>query len=129
MSDTEINVYEGWAILELMGHRRLAGYVSEVEFAGGKFVRLDVPAGGSDASTGPGRPSLDDVHVTQLYGASSVYCLTPTTEKIARAVAERSTEAAPVSRWELRALEPAKPAAADVDEDEIDDADLVDDTY
>ena len=74
--------YEGWTILELMGHRRLAGYVTEAEIAGGKFIRIDVP--GKDGH-GP-RSTV----ATQFYGASSVYCLTPTTEEIARKVAEQS---------------------------------------
>ncbi len=32
-----------WAIVELMGHRRLAGYLREVEIAGRGFLRLDIP--------------------------------------------------------------------------------------
>jgi len=28
MSESEVPAHEGWAILELMGHRRLAGLVS-----------------------------------------------------------------------------------------------------
>lgn len=39
--------FEGWAILELMGHRRLGGHVSEATVAGAGFLRIDVP----DAST------------------------------------------------------------------------------
>lgn len=35
--------FEGWAILELMGHRRLGGYVSEATVAGAGFLRIDVP--------------------------------------------------------------------------------------
>lgn len=34
--------YEGWAILELMGHRRLGGQVSEVTQYGAAMLRLDV---------------------------------------------------------------------------------------
>lgn len=127
MTDTEISVLEGWAILELMGHRRLAGYISEVEFAGGKFVRIDVPDTSPEAPAGDGgRPPVEGTAATQIYGSSAIYCMTPTTEQIARAVAERSAEAAPVSRWELRALTPAeaKLAEADVGEDVY-----VDDTF
>ncbi len=33
-----------WVILELMGHRKLAGYLTEQEIGGGAFLRLDIPA-------------------------------------------------------------------------------------
>jgi hypothetical protein len=35
--------YEGWAIVELMGHRQRAGYVKEAEMFGAKMLRLDIP--------------------------------------------------------------------------------------
>ena len=90
MSEPQSNdqPFEGWAILELMGHRRLAGRVSEQEFAGSSFVRLDVYAEG------------DAPIVTQLYSASAVYCLTPTSEDIARKLSTTSRPR-PVSRYEL----------------------------
>lgn len=89
------NPYEGFAVLELMGHRRLGGFVSEVEFGGGKFIRIDVPGEG------------DEPVATQLYGPSAVYCLTPTTEEMARAVAAHNRPA-PVHRYELPRAEPAR---------------------
>lgn len=79
--------YAQWSILELLGHRRLAGYVTEHEIAGKGFLRIDIP-----------RP--DGTKVSQLYNPDSVYGLTPTTEEIARKVALSSTHE-PVSRWEL----------------------------
>ena len=39
----ERKAFEGWAILELMGHRRLGGLVTEQEIAGAAFLRIDVP--------------------------------------------------------------------------------------
>src|SRR3990167_3140568 len=78
---SESSVFEGWAILELIGHRRLAGYVREQELAGTSFVRLDVPgAGGEDVAT-------------QFYAPHAVYCLPPTTEELARQVAARAAGA------------------------------------
>jgi hypothetical protein len=35
--------FREWAVLELMGHRRLGGKVSEQEIAGAAFLRIDVP--------------------------------------------------------------------------------------
>src|SRR5437660_9237278 len=86
--EAERTPFEGWSILELMGHRRLAGYVTEQEIAGSNFLRIDVPGEG------------DAVKATQFYSAAAVYCLTPTTEETARAVASAGWTA-PVQRWEL----------------------------
>lgn len=127
MADQEI----GWAILELMGHRRLAGYVSEQEIAGAAFIRVDVPGTGPcQRCSGQGglqevdldrRPVYTEdpcgacgglgaaVHATQYYSAAAVYCITPTTEAMARAVAIRNIPA-PVQRWEL----PAEPSETEV---------------
>lgn len=91
---TEAPAFEGWAVLELMGHRRLAGYLSEATIGGGAFVRIDVPGLG------------DDPVATQFYAPGAVYCITPTTEDVARAVARRN-QPEPVHRWELpRPVEP-----------------------
>lgn len=82
--------FEGWAILELMGHRQLAGFLSEESVGGASFIRIDVPSAGPDGDA------------TQYYSPQAVYCITPTTEDMARAVAARSFPQ-PVSRWELPA--------------------------
>jgi hypothetical protein len=96
--------YEGWAILELMGHRRLIGFLREVTIAGAAFLRIDV-------LTAEGQS-------TQYYGAPSVYAITPTTEETARRAATLST-VAPINRWELPSP-PSRPATAETAE-EIDD--------
>lgn len=86
---------EFWGILELMGHRRLAGIISEEQIAGCAFVRLDIPAEGEEKAA------------TQFYAPAAVYCITPTTEELARAFAS-DHRPAPVQRWELPALPAAK---------------------
>ncbi len=87
MEEIKHEPFAVWAILELMGHRRLAGFVQEVEIAGQGLLRIDIP------SVPP---------VTQFYGVASIYCLTPTTEAIARALASR-VNCEPVHQWELPA--------------------------
>jgi hypothetical protein len=82
-----------WTILELMGHRRLAGYVQEVEIAGKGYLRIDIPS---------------EPPVTQIYGPDAIYCMTPTTEEIARGLA-KSVHLAPVSRYELPAAATPSP--------------------
>jgi hypothetical protein len=80
--------FEGWAILELMGHRRLGGYVRQVDMFGASMCRVDVPATG------------DEPAATQFYSGASIYCLTPTTEETAMRVAE-GYRPAPVNHWDL----------------------------
>lgn len=63
--------FEGWAVLELMGHRQRAGLVKDVEMFGGKLLRIDIPCN-------------DETTVTEFYGCASVYSLRPCTEEIAR---------------------------------------------
>lgn len=89
MTEEKGGPFPCWAILELMGHRRLAGMVTEQEVAGHGFIRIDVPA--RDGK---------DLIATQFYSPGSVYCMTPTTEEIARRVAA-SCQPEPVHRWEL----------------------------
>jgi len=74
-----------WAVVELLGHVKLAGRLSEEEKFGAKMGRLDIPA--SDGFT------------TQFFGGASVYRITPVTEAVARQVAGRN-QPAPVSPWD-----------------------------
>jgi hypothetical protein len=85
-----------WAVVELMGHRKIAGQVSETVVGGTSIMRVDVPTSDGKAST------------TQFYGWQSLYCLTPVTEEIARAYSIRN-QPQPVTPWELPTALP-KPA-------------------
>lgn len=105
MPDTD--AYTGWAVVELMGHRRIAGHVSEAAQYGTAMIRIDVPTEG-------GEP------ITQFYGGNSIYCLSPVTEDVARAVALRN-KPAPVSPYEIlppRATPPALAIDPDLDEED-----------
>ena len=96
-----------WAILELMGHVRLAGLVTEEERFGAKLGRIDIP-------------NAEGGFTTQYFGGSSIYRLTPTTEDIARKVA-LECQPRPVHPWELRQERGALPAP--------EGDDIVDDEY
>jgi hypothetical protein len=69
--------YEGYAIIELMGHNTIAGHISEVTIAGAAMLRVDVPAVGEQAA------------FTKFVGASAIYGITPTTQEIAERAAQR----------------------------------------
>lgn len=117
MDETTKEVFEGWCVLELMGHRKLGGYVKEQEIAGHGFLRIDIPGD-------EGQPMA-----TQFYSPASVYAITPTTEEIARVVATRY-QPEPVTRWELPAPRkgPYRYPEADRDDDETDPAEIEDGT-
>lgn len=68
--------FEQWCILEIMGHNRYAGLVSEQSLGGSSFVRIDVPECNGQAA------------FSKLFGAGSIYCITPVTEEVARMTAE-----------------------------------------
>ena len=80
--------FEQWSIVEIMGHQTYAGFVSEQTIGGASFVRVDVPGAGPN---GEGA-------FTKLFGAGSIYCITPTSEEFARAAAAR-LDARPVSLY------------------------------
>lgn len=104
----DVERFGSWAIVELMGHRRLAGYLTEQQIAGAGFLRLDIP--GIDGEQA----------ATQYYAPSSVYAITPVTEEAARAVARRN-HPEPIHYYELPALEgaPYRPGLGeDYDEDD-----------
>lgn len=92
-------LFSGWAIVELMGHVRIAGRVSEEEHFGAKLGRIDIPDPQGDGFT------------TQFFGGGSVYRLTPATEEIARKVAQ-SSQPEPVYAWDLRRQMGLLPAPA-----------------
>lgn len=106
MSDT----FSEWVILELLGHRRLAGFLTEQQIAGASFLRLDIPTDKPCEGCEPGDADpcqachgLGSVlTATQFYAPGSVYAITPTTEDIARAAA-RYSRPAPVQLWGIEA--------------------------
>jgi len=86
--------FEEWSIVEVFGHRRLAGKVSDAAIGGGAFIRIDIP--------GP-----DDTWSTQFYSPQAIYSIIPVSEELARGVAEQC-QPEPVHRWELPQLQRAQ---------------------
>jgi hypothetical protein len=103
----QVETFESWAVVELMGHVRMAGRLTEEERFGGKMGRLDVPG-------------EEERWTTVYFTAASVYRITPCSEEAARAVALRS-KPEPVHQWELPA--PKRETDAYNDDDDVDDDD------
>jgi hypothetical protein len=104
---TQITAYEGWAMLELMGHRRRIGRVQEVEMYGGKMLRIDIPLEGGD--------------VTEFYSCASIYALRPLGEEVARDTAKRYRR--PARPVDYRALPAPQPNGCDGEDDSQADRD------
>lgn len=68
----------GWFVVELMGHRRYVGHVTEVRMGGAELFRLESPR--------------DPEPIEVLFGAASIYAMTRTTEERARQEHRREEE-------------------------------------
>jgi hypothetical protein len=102
--------YQGWAVVELMGHRQTAGLVSEVTLGGTTLLRVDTPA-----------PDSEAIVASQMYGGSAIYCLTPCDEATARTVLRSAYDLPPMVRVALRASAALPAPDEDPDEDEGDE--------
>ncbi len=60
--------FEMWAVVELMGFRTRAGYVTEVEAFGGKLMRIDIY-------------TSDTEFTKEFYGAAALYGIRPATRE------------------------------------------------
>ena len=79
---TTESTFDTWAIVELFGHSKIAGKVTEQQIAGGTFLRVDVPE--LDGADGE-HPTAG---FTRFYGAGAIYSITPVDEDLARRAAE-----------------------------------------
>lgn len=95
--------FEAWGLLELFGHQRLAGRLSEQTIGGCHFMRIDVPAvDGADA-------------YTRFFTQGAIYGMTPTSEDVARRLALQ-LRARPVQAYELPRLEGSTRTVPDDDD-------------
>lgn len=74
-----------WAIVDLMGHKRLAGLVTEEEIAGAKMLRLDAPV------WRPATGDWDPASVSTYFRAETIYMLTPCTQETVQRHVKAST--------------------------------------
>lgn len=78
--------FEQWAVVEIMGHKRFAGFVTEETIGGTPFVRVDVPEVTHNDTT--------LAAFTKLFGQGAIYCISITTEETARAFAAQDRQRA-----------------------------------
>jgi hypothetical protein len=130
--ETPIERFEEWAILELFGHQRLAGLVTEVQLGGASFVRVDVPEKNQIPNGAPERRIAPPAKIvterrrhhwklTKFYNPAAIYAISPVTEATAR-LAAIGIAAEPVTRFDVsemvrEAKRSLRPAAIDEEED------------
>lgn len=96
-----------WAIVEIMGHVRISGILTEEEKFGSKLGRVDIP-------------QLDGSFVTRYFGGSAVYQIHIVSEEAARHAAKINMPA-PMSKWDFpKAIEVAV-NTVDGDDEELRD--------
>lgn len=76
MSNTS-PAFDSWCIVELFGHQKIAGRVTEQAIGGQSFVRVDVPR------------TERYPEFTRFFGSGAIYSITPVSEEIATAAAQR----------------------------------------
>lgn len=111
---SENQKFEGWAVVEMLGHKKLAGMVSEQVLAGTALIRVDVPetAHQREVSGFGGHTVEVKPAYTKFVGVGSIYCITPCSEAIARqcaTVLERWNDPIPV---DMPRLIPARSSAS-----------------
>lgn len=112
-----------WAIVEIMGFRKHAGRIREVEQFGAKMLRVDVPvlayAPVADSELAPilvASPTIERWE-THLYGGSAIFGITPTSEDV---VMKANRPPEPYHRYLPRPGTPAD-ALEERDDDDLDE--------
>ena len=88
MDNTNTQKFDQWALIELFGHQRIVGKVTEATIGGCAFLRVDVPASETESA------------YTKYYGNGAIYSMTPIAESIAMGLLER-IRPRPVNVYEL----------------------------
>ena len=97
--------FDEWALVEIMGHQRIVGRVTEQVVAGAAFLRVDVPE--SEGKQG----------FTRFYSPGAVYCISPISEQTARGMVA-SMDAEPVKRFDIVKQLAAGPVQAEFEGEE-----------
>ena len=86
------NKFELNAIVELFGHTRMAGKVTEQTIGSASFIRIDVPE------------TDQQPKFTRIVNPSAVYAINPVTEDVMVAMAERISEK-PIDAWDITKMQ------------------------
>lgn len=80
--------FDLWCLVELFGHSKIAGRVTEQNIAGTNMLRVDVPE------------TEQQPAFTRFFGAGSIYAINPIDEKTARFMVEK-LQVKPIESWNI----------------------------
>ncbi len=85
--------FSRWCLLEVKGHRQLAGLVTEEQVAGTWWLKVEIPDGSGESIS------------TQFFSPWSIFSMTPTTFEVVKDVVKRlgsrgEASMDPVGEWE-----------------------------
>lgn len=104
--ENKTETFDSWALVELFGHQKIVGKVTEATLAGGAFIRVDVPDFEGDKG------------FTRYFGPGAIYSLNPIAEDVAQKLL-RGNRNEPVKRFELPQIaEKVQSTDDDYEEDE-----------
>ena len=83
--------FRSWAVVEIMGHKELAGFASTETIAGAAMIRVDVPA------------TTRFEGFTKYLSPNAVYAISPCSEETARLRAE-AIKKTPFESWSVERL-------------------------
>ena len=84
--------FELFAVVELFGHQRISGKVSEQSIGVATFIRIDVPE------------TIQQPKFTRIVNPSAIYAINPVTEEVMLQMAEMVT-AKPIDSWDIQAMQ------------------------
>ena len=76
-------------MIELFGHQRMAGVVTEQTIGGASFVRVDVPETNSQP------------RFTRLLNPSAIYAINPVSQEVMESLA-KTLDKKPIDAWDIR---------------------------
>ena len=103
------------AVVELFGHQKMAGTVTEQNIGSSSFVRIDVP----ETKTQPA--------FTRMVNPSAIYAINPVTEDVMKHMAE-NIQNKPIEAWDIHemtkkllALKEENSKASEREDNDLDD--------
>ena len=81
--------FESFALIELFGHNRMAGKVTEQTIGGSSFIRVDVPETEH-------QPSF-----SRILNPSAIFAINPVTEEVVKELAKNINNT-PIQEWDVR---------------------------
>lgn len=130
MTEQEQSKFEGWAVVEMMGHRKEIGYVTTQAFGQAVLFRVDTPelpdrefeltapeyVGGSWTPSGAKVKRSASPSRSCLVAPSSLYAINPCSEEAARSAIEAAVHR-PLILVEMPPMALLPPAETEDDEE------------